>query len=522
MSKQVEIKIGDIPNGWSEEAADFFNKLLIRKPEYRLGYKGYKEIKEHIWIKYFNWEKLFEKKLTAPFIPYKKENFDRKYCRITDKIGEETKIRYERYKNTKGFNNLFFNYTFFRNISEEDNAKNKFYNYRNQFKQKRKELKLRNNSTSNLIKDNIKYFKKLNSLDYDSLNQIGSYSYRNNYNSKLNRTIFKKYSVSVNNINKKKIISLKSPLYRKKNILIDNSISNRSFNNSIYNSLKKNDYKQMIKSITSQSFIDYYKKKSENIGSIYRQKLLQRSKQDKANINSSNSFYNLMPSLNNSLIAYNNKYKKNISKSLFNVHNNNLNKSHTIRATLYKNRNNENLSKSSSSAFCFKNKSSYSQKIKEKRNLYFNNNNNLNSIITKNRKKSKNENSGLSNNISSSSNILRQINIKNKNKNLQNPQNYNYYRNRLSKKNIIIKNKLYFEVELNEQYDQYKKKEKNNKQIYSNIENSIKLNGVNNENKIHNVVINNNNNTANIINHNFNSNNLNGKKKKKGLKRSYS
>ena len=528
MSKQAEIKLEDIPNGWSKEAADFFNKLLIRKPEYRLGYRGYKEIKEHIWIKHFNWNKLFEKKIIAPFIPFKKENYDRRYCRITDNIGEETKIRYEKYKNAKNFNNLFSNFTFCRIISEEDNTKKKLYNYRNQFKQKRKEIKFRNNNTSNLIKDNVKYLNKLNSHDYDSLNQSGSYSYRNNFHSKLNNTTFKKYSASVNNINKKKLMSLKAPLYRKKNILIDNSISNRS-NNSIYNTLKKNDYKQMIKSMTSQNFIDYYKKKSENLGNIYRQKLIQRRKKDKTIINGPNSFYNLMPSLNNSLIAYNNQSKKNISRSLFNFHNNNLNKSHIINSTLNKNRNIGHLSKSSRSIFSYKDKSSYSQRIKEKRNLYFNNmSNNLSNIITKKREKIKNENRILSNNISSSSNILRQMNIMNRHKNMQNPQNINYYRNRLNKKNNIIKNKLYFEVELNEQYDQYKKKEKNNKQnkgkqIYSNIENSIKLNGINNENTIHiNVVINNNNGTANIMNRNFNSNILNGKKKKKGLKRSYS
>jgi hypothetical protein len=173
-----------------------------------------------------------------------------------------------------------------------------------------------------------------------------------------------------------------------------------------------------------------------------------------------------MPSLNNSLIAYNNQNKKNISKSLLNFHNNNLNKRHRIRATLYKNRNNENLSKSSRSILAYKNKSSYSQKIKEKRNLYFNNiKNNLSNIITKKRDKIKNENSILSNNISSSSNIIRQMNIMNKHKNMQNPQNINYYRNRLNKKNNIIKNKIYFEVELNEQYDQYKKKERNSKKI---------------------------------------------------------
>ena len=39
-ARQAYIKLGDIPDGWSEEAADFFNKLLIRKPENRLGYRG--------------------------------------------------------------------------------------------------------------------------------------------------------------------------------------------------------------------------------------------------------------------------------------------------------------------------------------------------------------------------------------------------------------------------------------------------------------------------------------------------
>ena len=37
LSKNVEITLNEIPNGWSEDAADFFNRLLQRKPEFRLG-----------------------------------------------------------------------------------------------------------------------------------------------------------------------------------------------------------------------------------------------------------------------------------------------------------------------------------------------------------------------------------------------------------------------------------------------------------------------------------------------------
>ena len=51
MSKQVQIREEDIPNGWSIEAADFFNKLLQRKPMNRLGIRGISELKNHPWYK---------------------------------------------------------------------------------------------------------------------------------------------------------------------------------------------------------------------------------------------------------------------------------------------------------------------------------------------------------------------------------------------------------------------------------------------------------------------------------------
>ena len=123
LSRQAQISLRDIPNGWSEEAADFFNRLLQRKPDFRLGYKGIWELKQHRWLKFFPWDKLINKELESPFIPEKKDNFDKKYCEANDSINIETRVRYERYKGEAEYNNYFINFTFYRIISEIDEEK---------------------------------------------------------------------------------------------------------------------------------------------------------------------------------------------------------------------------------------------------------------------------------------------------------------------------------------------------------------------------------------------------------------
>ena len=127
LSKNVEITLNEIPNGWSEDAADFFNRLLQRKPECRLGYKGIWELKQHRWMKYFPWDKLINKELESPFIPEKKDNFDKKYCEAVESIDIETKIRYEKYKSDFEYDNLFKNFTYYGIITEneENNKSNK-------------------------------------------------------------------------------------------------------------------------------------------------------------------------------------------------------------------------------------------------------------------------------------------------------------------------------------------------------------------------------------------------------------
>ena len=118
-ARQVHIRLSEVPNGWSEDAADFLNRLLQRKPDMRLGSKGVEEIKQHPWLKYFPWETLYQKRIEAPFVPEPKDNFDKYYCESIDKINIETKMRYEHYRSSSKYKDMFVNFTYYGII--EDN-----------------------------------------------------------------------------------------------------------------------------------------------------------------------------------------------------------------------------------------------------------------------------------------------------------------------------------------------------------------------------------------------------------------
>jgi len=70
----------------SADGKDFITKLLKKKPEERLGFKGAQEIKAHKWFSNVNWNLLGEKKVTPPFKPkvtgdYDVENFDSEFTK---------------------------------------------------------------------------------------------------------------------------------------------------------------------------------------------------------------------------------------------------------------------------------------------------------------------------------------------------------------------------------------------------------------------------------------------------------
>ena len=77
LAKQVQIKKDEIPQGWSNESADFVNHLLQRKPVNRLGLNGPEEVRNHPWLKTVNWQKMKSKEENAPFVPnHEADNFD--------------------------------------------------------------------------------------------------------------------------------------------------------------------------------------------------------------------------------------------------------------------------------------------------------------------------------------------------------------------------------------------------------------------------------------------------------------
>jgi serine/threonine protein kinase len=77
--------------GWSNNCADFINDLLQRKKEKRLGFNGIHELKEHPWLKNFNWNDLINKKMEPNWKPPYAENYYHNF-KEEDNIGEETEL----------------------------------------------------------------------------------------------------------------------------------------------------------------------------------------------------------------------------------------------------------------------------------------------------------------------------------------------------------------------------------------------------------------------------------------------
>ena len=222
-SKQVEITMNDeIKNNyenidninegenWSKESINFINNLLKRNPEERLGYKGIYELKQHLWLKYYPWNLMKNKILPSPFIPSDKGNFDEKYCKGVDYIGEDTKIRYQEILSEENYDNCFKD--FYYNIDEDKKRKNEMI-----FLSDIKEEIKANNRNKKTIKVNLDntYENKIHSSKSKNKKKI-----KNNENKKSNFILinFNINNITNNNIEKKKINNFYFNQNRKNNI----------------------------------------------------------------------------------------------------------------------------------------------------------------------------------------------------------------------------------------------------------------------------------------------------------------
>ena len=231
LSKHVQISLSEIPNGWSEEAADFFNKLLQRKPDIRLGSKGIWELKQHKWMKYFPWDKLINKEIESPFIPEKKDNFDKKYCEANDSINIETKVRYEKYKNDIDYDNYFINFTFYRIMSEND-----------------EDLNERNILNKSIKKNKNHEIKKIENKENDNHNSNLDFSTEENntITNKSNKYLYNNLKDEDIEI-KKKNINVSNKKYNQEkmsNIAIKKSIKNISFTMKLNDNQKRDSNKE--------------------------------------------------------------------------------------------------------------------------------------------------------------------------------------------------------------------------------------------------------------------------------------
>jgi protein kinase A len=109
LSKQVQVRLSDIPPGWSIEAGDFINKLIQRKTSKRLGTQGSLEVKSHPWLSDFNWDSLYIGALPSPFIPTNQDNFD---PRVTGDWKDEIDTTIQ----TDNIQSLFVDYFYDSNI----------------------------------------------------------------------------------------------------------------------------------------------------------------------------------------------------------------------------------------------------------------------------------------------------------------------------------------------------------------------------------------------------------------------
>ena len=237
-SYQAKIKRNEIPEGWSSDSRDFINKLIKKKPELRLGSKdGIQELKEHYWLRYYPWKELENKTLPGPFIPEKKDNFDKRYCERIDKISENTRLRYEEIARSDNYKTVFANFYF----NKEDIVK----------------INIKINSNKQNTTDNKSFF-------IENLSNINSPIQTNSIiNLKQNKNINLKKSYIINeekNINKKDI-----------NTNNNNELSQIQINDNLYNQKKERPLssrkkkRQKIKKSSSQQLYEGIKSKEKSL-----------------------------------------------------------------------------------------------------------------------------------------------------------------------------------------------------------------------------------------------------------------
>ena len=203
LTKQAKVDYDDLPEGFSDNIADFINKLIQRKPKNRLGKNNIDEVLNHTWFGDFDWDNCAKKNLRAPYIPKSGDNFDKNYCLKIYKIGTETMQRYEKIMEKDDINTIFKDFNCnkipaeLKGFSTKKNNENKIVN--NNISSNisttsiSKNNKIENIQKNKAILNNIIEINKnliQNKLDNNNVSNLGI---KNNHN---------KSKENINNVNK--------------------------------------------------------------------------------------------------------------------------------------------------------------------------------------------------------------------------------------------------------------------------------------------------------------------------------
>ena len=210
LTKEAKITKKTLKSGWSKYFMDFINKLIKRKPEERLGKNGIEEIKNHPWLKYFNWKDLYLMKIKAPFIPSGNDNFGSQYYNdMNEIISEELQIKYKNIKNSIRYKFIFEDYKYYNRKNDKiiNNIINKEKNISKNIssilkKTKGKKPIIMRNHNGNLYKTTWKKY-TMDNLN-NMISQYKSIDLDNNKNDEQNKDNINDiydYEVDINNEN---------------------------------------------------------------------------------------------------------------------------------------------------------------------------------------------------------------------------------------------------------------------------------------------------------------------------------
>ena len=288
MSKQIYLDADMIPMGWSEEAADFINQIMIRKDVKRLGFYNELDIQNHPWFYDINFDKIIKKEFVSPFLPkINHDNYDKKYCEEIEKIGLETNYRYEEYKANEHYRDIFLGFTFY-NVDE---SKFKIY--------KKPSIKYIQ-SKKYKITENLKKDKKAQTIYIDKT--------KNEFSFNKKKTIDFDYFFDDKDKDTIEVDKYSNNMMNDKKIIYENNKVNSIQN---YSSTK---HKRIKSNLVGHNFLFFLQKRKLFYSNEKRQNII-----DDSSKNNESSLFNTIKMKNNSTIN-NHKNNKKEGKRIYHGH----------------------------------------------------------------------------------------------------------------------------------------------------------------------------------------------------------